>query len=89
MRSTSMPLNVTSLPVGTMPISSPWWVLSATGGGYSGVDAGTLVTDSNPAQASLETGQNPRGRRVQWINDATPDDILVEVVCADFGAAHQ
>jgi hypothetical protein len=26
MRSTSIPVKVTSLPVGAMPKSSPWWV---------------------------------------------------------------
>ena len=57
----------------------------ALSGGYSSVDAGTLITSSGPS--SIEN--NPDGWVVRWRNDTTPDSISVMVLCADVGTPRQ
>jgi hypothetical protein len=57
----------------------------ALSGGYSGVDAGTEISSSNPNFI----GTNPEGWIVRWRNDATPDTINVMVVCAEIGTPQQ
>src|SRR3712207_4333191 len=50
----------------------------ALSGGYSSVDAGTVVSSSGPRFI----GDNPDGWAVRWKNDATADTINMLVLCA-------
>ena len=55
-------------------------------GGFSQVDAGTLLTGSTP-------GSNPANGapawEVKWVNDSTQDTIFIEVFCADVTPPHR
>jgi hypothetical protein len=57
----------------------------ALSGGYSQVDAGTVISSSGPAFIQNDTD----GWAVRWRNDATTDTISVMVVCADVGTPRQ
>jgi len=57
----------------------------ALSGGYSSVDAGTVVSSSGPRFI----GDNPDGWAVRWKNDATADTINMLVLCADVGTPRQ
>lgn len=59
---------------------------SALGGGYSGLAEGTHITESSPYVAPEA---NVEGWEFRWLdNNATSDEWVMEVVCADFPPMH-
>ena len=58
----------------------------ALGGGYSEVDPGTTITESSPFVAPEAVVE---GWEFRWLDEnATSDQFVLEVVCADFPPIH-
>jgi hypothetical protein len=53
------------------------------GGGVSGVDDGSKVTNNGPVSDS--SGNPPRTWQASWISDSNGDQVAVHATCADVG----